>query len=621
MLKQFRANTKWIMVIVVIGFVGMIVLQWGMDIGSQRPDIESGVVGKVNSAEIIYNDYRQMVENQRSQAMSGQRVTYDQERQLHQQVWGFLVTNMLLQQEIEERGISFSDQELLNYMLNNPSQIASRIPAFYQDEQFSLDLYRAFLTNPQNLNESQSMQVINYIEAEARQMLPRVKLQQQLESSVIVSEADVRSSWMDDNKQRRIDYVVVNPAILRGYEPEITDSDLRAYYEANTELFRHEELRSLDTAFIELAATAADSTSTLDEAKLISDRARGGEDFAELADGYSEDPSNTLQDGTRRGGDLGWFGKGRMVGEFENVAFSLKPGEISDPFLTPFGCHVVKVDSVRYAEDGKEIDEVKARHILMEINPSGDTQDRILDQVRAFHEAVTAGEEFSLRAQAENLQTMTTVAFSEESQFIPGIGNNVQMLITRAFRAQEGDILPVYRTDNGYYIIRLADISAPGIPPFEDISMQLESDVRREKLKEYVEQYAAKLAGEVTGGKTLEAAIAAVGDTLIDAKSMTEAVTKSVSLAGLGAYNSLVANVFALWNAGECTGPVVMDNGIGLAVLTEDVPLDESSFEESKETVRAQLESRQKSEVTSRYMTDLYENADIVDLRDMFYDL
>jgi parvulin-like peptidyl-prolyl isomerase len=87
-------------------------------------------------------------------------------------------------------------------------------------------------------------------------------------------------------------------------------------------------------------------------------RVRAGEDFAKLADEFTEDPS-----GKGKGGDLGWFGRGMMVKPFEDTAFALKPGEVSGVFETQFGYHIVKLDERRPQGAGEE---VHARHILIQ---------------------------------------------------------------------------------------------------------------------------------------------------------------------------------------------------------------------------------------------------------------
>jgi peptidyl-prolyl cis-trans isomerase C len=89
-------------------------------------------------------------------------------------------------------------------------------------------------------------------------------------------------------------------------------------------------------------------------------RVRAGEDFAKLADEFTEDPS-----GKGRGGDLGWFGRGMMVKPFEDAAFSLKPGEVSGVVESQFGFHIIKLDE-RRGEGGGE--EAHARHILIRFN-------------------------------------------------------------------------------------------------------------------------------------------------------------------------------------------------------------------------------------------------------------
>ena len=103
------------------------------------------------------------------------------------------------------------------------------------------------------------------------------------------------------------------------------------------------------------------------KAEEILKRARAGEDFATLARTYSADPGSK-----DKGGDLDWFAKGAMAPAFEEAAFALKKGQISDIVETQFGFHIIKLDDRRTTtKDGKQVEEVRARHILISAGPAG----------------------------------------------------------------------------------------------------------------------------------------------------------------------------------------------------------------------------------------------------------
>ncbi len=139
----------------------------------------------------------------------------------------------------------------------------------------------------------------------------------------------------DDLKRELSDQMRFNQLLEEESQCEqISEAEALQYYQDRPELFRTEELLSA-SHFLKMGKTEEEFDQALEAVKSIRQRLEKGEDFTELVRAESDDKGND--------GNLGTFGKGRMVPEFEQAAYALKPGELSQPVKTQFGWHLIQL--------------------------------------------------------------------------------------------------------------------------------------------------------------------------------------------------------------------------------------------------------------------------------------
>ena len=159
-----------------------------------------------------------------------------------------------------------------------------------------------------------------------------------------------------------------------------------------------------------LSVNGGDESAVMKQANELIARARKGEDFANLARQYSTEPSASTT-----GGDLGWFGKGKMVKAFEDVALKGKPGQILGPVKTQFGIHIIKIE-------GRDSREVKIADITLPIKTSQQTKDDAFQRAQDFAYVAKDGK-LEKDAEGFGLQVGETPAFPKGGM-IPGVGFN-----------------------------------------------------------------------------------------------------------------------------------------------------------------------------------------------------
>ncbi len=367
----------WILLILFIGSMTVGGLVGGADIVNQlfgRVD-ESKAIAVVNgeaiSPDLFYHQLEHNLEQTRIQGieLDDRALNFERDRIINQ-----LIETSLINQEIEKRDIKVTDQEIYFELVNNPPQELRTIPDFLTDDVFDEAKYKLALQNPQG---DEWRPIENYV----RQSLPRQKLFNQIRAGVHISESDVRNEYILQNVEYTVSALVIRTSRFNQPEFNPTEDDMENYFFLNPDEFHQDQQRVL--SYVEWVKSPSDEDTLLakETAQDILSRLKAGDDFAELANEFSEDPGNSTPEGTGRGGNLGWFGKGQMVAPFEEAVFSAQPGDIVGPVETDFGIHVIQVKDRRIEN---EEEQVLASHILLKIDMGPTTREKIKNAATQF---------------------------------------------------------------------------------------------------------------------------------------------------------------------------------------------------------------------------------------------
>lgn len=343
-----------------------------------------------------------------------------------------------------------------------------------------------------------------------------------------------------------------------------------------------------------------DSVAALKEARDVTARAKRGEDFASLAKQFSKDPGSAI-----RGGDLGWFGKGRMVKQFEDAAFRAKPGQIVGPVRSPFGYHIIKL----VAKDNRE---VKLTDIRMSIHVSQQTKNDLQQKAQDFAYLAKQGD-FTREAQQSKYTVAETPPF-QKGAVIPGVG--VSPAASKfAFGSKLGEVSEAMSMQNGYAVFMISEIKEAGIRPFEEVKNSIDGRLKRERKMEKVKAMAADIRKTLSPGDSLGTIHARTPNVSVQHLAQ---FTLGGAIPGIGRDLMFIGGVSSL-SVGEISQPIEGARGAYLVKVTSRTPFDSVAFNSQKDALRSQLLSEKRNRFFSEWSDQLKKSAEIVDNRDQFY--
>ncbi len=610
-MRMLRQKTKAIMIVVAASFlIGFVFLQLGIGTGG-RNNQQVRNVGVINGIEISHDDFFKAQNNIIAQLrqQGKDNLTDEDYDRIEEQTWNELVFQILVHQEIENRGIVISEEEVRNYLINNPPDFIKSNESFQVDGQFSHEQYVQILDAPENRQFTASL------ETWIRQSLPQLKLNRQIALGIDFSDAELLRRFKERKEEVKVGYALFAPPPPDGeagdllpppkndYEP--SESEIVKYYESYEKDFIDDERAVIQYLSFSLIPTRKDTLEAQQKASLLVQRIRKGEDFAELAEEFSKDATTA-----EKGGDLGFLKRGEVLSSLEGVAFSMEPGQTSDPVLTPRGWHVLKVEERR---GGADEEEVHLRHILISVQMTLATRDSINGLVRdVFDDLNEQAESFEEVAARNNLSVKETTAFTKE-EFVPELGPIMKEASSFAFSRDVDAVSQSISRLGMIYIIRISRKIPERTKSLEEVRGEIALHLTTEKEMADLKKDAESLLVEAKTSGGLEAACSRMD---ID-YTVTPSFTRRDYVPGVGLLATFTGYAHAL-PVGRIGGPIRTDKGYYVVEVLERKEADLEEFEKTRDDLRAEMISNAKSNAFEQWFSSLLENADIEDNRLFF---
>ncbi|HKO16234.1 MAG TPA: peptidyl-prolyl cis-trans isomerase [Gemmatimonadaceae bacterium] len=597
MLQKMRSAAKYLWIFIALCFVGGFLLVETSGLLGRTAVTPTTAVARVNGHEILYNDYMQrwQSELQNQQQQSGRSLSEDEIRQIQNNVFDQMVMDILLQQEYQRRGIIVTDDEIQQYAKFAPPPWIMQAPELQTEGRFDIQKYQRLLASAQ----ARQSGLLASLEQYYRTQIPRQKLMDQVTSGIYVTDAELWRSWQDQHDSAQVSFVSFparpDSAILRS----ISDASLQEYFDKHKDELKRPGRAVLSVVSIPRVVSAADSEAVRQHAVALRNEILGGAKFEDVAKRESADTATGA-----KGGELGKGGRGRFVPEFETAAYALKPGEISQPVLTQFGYHLIRVNE-------RKGDTLDLSHILLRIQPSDSSEariDRNADSLSKLAASSEQGAKLDTAARKLGLTVMKVVATEDQPAVYDG--KLVPSVSAWAFGgAHVGETSELFDDESGYYLARLDSLRPGGEPNFDIVKGEIRERIATERSLDQLTPRAQQLASNAAR-TSLESAAAQEHLTV----QHSPMFTRAGSVPGLGQFNAAIGAAFGL-PVGAVGAPVRTSDALAVERVDKRVLADSAAWLKQKDQQRqARMQQLQQQRV-QMFLQDLKQTAKIDDRR------
>jgi len=611
-MRRHKGWLKWSLALVCLAFVVFYIpsfLQWG----DEAAPTDS--IARIDGSSITASEFRRAYVAQLSAYRSayGGSVSEQLLKQLgiEQQILQQMVDERAALAEARRQGITVSDEEVAQRIMT--------MPAFQENGRFiGQDRYR------QMLQMQRPPLVVCDFEESLRRSLVIEKLRSALTGWMTVADAEVSQEYHRRNEKVKLELVSFTTDKFRD-KVQPTDAEIAAFFDGRKEQYRIGERRKvrcllvdvetlrkqvkvperdIDRFYndnIEMYTTPEQVRASHilfktegkkeEEVKALAEKvlkeAKAGGDFAALAKKYSEDEATAAQ-----GGDLDYFSKGKMAAAFEDAAFAMAPGAVSDVVKTEFGFHIIKLADKK-AGSTKTIEEVKPQ--ITDQLAFDRAQTRAAEVATGVEKLLAKPADLDRVAKEQGLQVLDPPAFARDEPIL-GLGAAPE-ITGAAFDLADGQVSPAIRTQRGYVFLTVTGKQDPYVPKLDEVKTRVREDL--------VSQRAAELAA--AGAQAVDAALKKAADFTKAAKAAglevrtTELVARDSAYPDVGMSPEIDKAAFTL-PIGAVSEPIKTASATAIIrVLERKIPTAEE-FNADKDRLKTEMIGEQQSRFFSAYM-------------------